>query len=104
MPARTEPIRPNRPDRSGRATAGRRERVRGHPVRSRPVRLTPAGGMPPRGDDPAVPVEHFREMFEAFKAGGNPKYTEYPGVGHGCWDRAYSEKELWVWLKKQKKE
>src|SRR5205085_2380746 len=43
-------------------------------------------------------------MLEAIKkAGGNPKYTEYPGVGHNSWDKAYGTKELWTWLLEQKK-
>jgi predicted peptidase len=37
------------------------------------------------------------------KAGGNPRYTEYPGVGHNSWDRAYAEPELLSWLFSQKK-
>ena len=36
--------------------------------------------------DKACPVEGTREMIEAIKqAGGRPKYTELPGVGHGGW-------------------
>lgn len=27
--------------------------------------------------------------------------TVYPGVGHNCWDRAYSDPQLYVWLLKQ---
>ena len=43
-------------------------------------------------------------MMEAIKkAGGSPKYTEYPGVGHNSWDKAYAEKELFPWLLEQKK-
>jgi predicted peptidase len=54
--------------------------------------------------DQAVPVERSREMIEAIKAaGGNPKYTEYPGVGHNSWDPAYATPELWTWLAEQKK-
>ncbi len=42
--------------------------------------------------DPAVPVGRSRSMIEAIKkAGGEPKYTEYPGVGHNSWDRAYND-------------
>ena len=26
------------------------------------------------------------------------KYTEYPDVGHGAWDPAYADPELWKWL------
>ncbi len=54
--------------------------------------------------DTAVPVSGSRDMIEALKkAGGNPKYTEYPKVGHNSWDRAYGTKELWTWLLEQKK-
>lgn len=54
--------------------------------------------------DPAVKVEGSRSMIEALKkAGGEPKYTEYPGVGHNSWDRAYGTNELYEWLLKQHK-
>lgn len=54
--------------------------------------------------DKAVPVARSRDMVGALKkAGGMPKYTEYPKVGHNSWDNAYGEKELWVWLFEQKK-
>jgi predicted peptidase len=53
--------------------------------------------------DPAVPVEESRRMVEAIKAaGGNVKYTEYPGVGHNSWDAAYGDRELISWLLAQK--
>jgi predicted peptidase len=49
--------------------------------------------------DERVSVNGSRRMIEALKAaGGNPKYTEYPGVGHNSWDRAYGTKELYDWL------
>ena len=54
--------------------------------------------------DPAVPVDRSRELVEALKAaGGHPKYTEYPGVPHNSWDKAYATPELWTWLAQQKK-
>jgi predicted peptidase len=54
--------------------------------------------------DPAVPVARSREMIAALKAaGGHPKYTEYPGVGHNSWDKAYNTDALWTWLFEQKK-
>jgi len=31
-------------------------------------------------------------------AGGTPKYTEYPGVGHNSWIKAYADPELYAWL------
>jgi predicted peptidase len=53
--------------------------------------------------DTAVNVDRSREIIEALKkAGGNPKYTEYPGVGHNSWDNAYGTKELYAWMLEQK--
>jgi predicted peptidase len=54
--------------------------------------------------DTAVKVSGSRDMIEAIKkAGGSPKYTEYPGVGHNSWDQAYGTNELYEWLLKQSK-
>jgi predicted peptidase len=54
--------------------------------------------------DQAVPVQLSRDMIKALKdAGADPKYTEYPGVGHNSWDRAYGTAELYDWLLKQHK-
>jgi predicted peptidase len=45
-------------------------------------------------EDPAVPVERSRKMIEAIRrAGGHPRYTEYPGVGHNSWTPAYTDPE-----------
>ncbi len=42
-------------------------------------------------------------MIDALKkAGGNPIYTEYPGVDHNSWDRAYSTEKLYGWLLQHK--
>jgi predicted peptidase len=50
-------------------------------------------------EDPVVPVARSRSIVEALKtAGGNPSYTEYAGVGHNSWTRAYDEPELVEWL------
>lgn len=49
--------------------------------------------------DPRVPVTESRKLTEAIKSrGGNVRYTEYPGVAHNAWDRAYWEEELLPWL------
>lgn len=49
--------------------------------------------------DDTVPVEESRKMVAALRAmGANVRYTEYPGVGHESWDRAYAESELVPWL------
>jgi predicted peptidase len=47
-------------------------------------------------------VEFNRQMHEALtRAGAHDHYTEYPGVGHNCWDKAYSEEKLYTWMFKQ---
>jgi len=52
--------------------------------------------------DKSVPVDESRKMNEAIKAaGGNVRYTEYEGVEHNSWDRAYAEPELIVWMLSQ---
>jgi predicted peptidase len=54
--------------------------------------------------DTSVPVAGSRDMIAAIKkAGGDPKYTEYPGVGHNSWDKAYGTDELYEWMLKQSK-
>ncbi len=54
-------------------------------------------------DDKAVPVERSRMMIEAIKsAGGSPKYTELPGVGHNSWVQAYHDPgNLLSWMFEQ---
>ena len=38
-------------------------------------------------------------MVEAMKAvGAEVHYTEYPGVKHVSWDKAYDEPKLYPWL------
>jgi predicted peptidase len=52
--------------------------------------------------DRAETVKANRDMAEALtKAGANAKYTEYPGVGHNCWDDAYGTDALYTWLLEQ---
>lgn len=52
--------------------------------------------------DPTVPVEGSRRMIAAVKAaGGEPKYNEFPDVGHGSWDGAYATDGLWEWVFEQ---
>jgi predicted peptidase len=54
--------------------------------------------------DTAVKPERSRNMVAALKkAGGSPKYTEYPTVGHNSWDNAYSDPAFYEWLLAQKK-
>ena len=37
------------------------------------------------------------------KAGGTPKMTIYPGVGHDSWTATYADPEVMAWLFAQKK-
>lgn len=54
--------------------------------------------------DTVVWPQRTRTMVEAMKAAGaNIKYTEYPGVGHNSWDKAYVEPGLFDWLFAQRK-
>jgi predicted peptidase len=42
-------------------------------------------------------------MVEAIKkAGGDPKYTEYPNAGHDSWTATYKDPEMMKWLFEQK--
>jgi len=54
--------------------------------------------------DRFVPVRETRAIIAAIKkAGGHPRYTEYPKVDHNSWIPAYNEPEIWTWLLSQKK-
>ncbi len=49
--------------------------------------------------DDAVPVEASREMNAALLTiHGNVHYTEFPGVGHVSWEKAYATPELFPWM------
>lgn len=49
--------------------------------------------------DPVIPVRRSVEMVEAIrKAGGNPRLTIYPGVGHDSYTETYASDELYEWL------
>jgi predicted peptidase len=56
------------------------------------------------GDDRVVLTAESRSMNAALRAAGSTvQYTEYEGVGHNSWDRAYAEPELWRWLFEQRR-
>ena len=53
---------------------------------------------------PTVPVKFSRDLTAAIAtAGGVAKYTEYPGVGHDSWTKAYDDAEMWAWLFAQRR-
>lgn len=50
-------------------------------------------------EDRVVIPDFSRRTIEAMrKAGGSPKYTEFPGVGHNAWDPAFATPELLPWI------
>jgi poly(3-hydroxybutyrate) depolymerase len=54
--------------------------------------------------DEAVPPGRSREMIDAVRtAGGQPKYTEYQGVGHDCWTQTYVDDAFHAWLFSQRR-
>lgn len=54
--------------------------------------------------DNARIVDGTRAIVAALKAaGGAPRLTEYPGVGHNSWDRAYNNFDLIEWMLAQKR-
>jgi hypothetical protein len=55
--------------------------------------------------DKNVPVSGSRDMIKAIKkAGGNPKYTEFPYEGHNIWYQVTITPGLWDWLFAQKRD
>ncbi len=49
--------------------------------------------------DPTVPVEQSRQMVAALqKIGSSVRYSEYAGVNHNSWDRAYQDPAFPQWL------
>jgi predicted peptidase len=51
------------------------------------------------GDDNVVPTEQSRKMNAALvKRKAEVKYSEFPGVNHGSWQKAYATPDLWDWM------
>lgn len=54
--------------------------------------------------DRAVPLIRTTRMIKAIEtAGGTPKLTIYPGVGHNSWTQTYANRDVLSWLFQQKK-
>lgn len=82
-------------------------------------------GSPPRPDDPYMevakrvshlPIWVFHGQLDSISVraarghvaalrtlGADVRYTEYEGVGHDAWTRAYADPALWTWLFAQKR-
>jgi len=53
-------------------------------------------------DDVISPGESRRMNEMLLREGADVRFNEYKGVGHGAWERAYAEPELWRWLLAQR--
>jgi predicted peptidase len=74
----------------------------GDPTRAGGIR-TPVWAFHGREDE-LVSVQESRRMIEAMRAAGlRPRYSEYPGVEHNVWHRAFQEPDLLDWLFKQRR-
>jgi predicted esterase len=58
-----------------------------------------------QGDaDMVVPVVLVRQMVKDLKkSGAQPRYSEYHGVGHEVWEKAFAEPDLVPWIAAQKR-
>ena len=56
-------------------------------------------------DDPTVSVTQSRNMYNAIVASGGKKakYIELDGLGHNCWDYAFSDRDAFCWMFAQNK-
>jgi predicted peptidase len=55
-------------------------------------------------DDDTVPVTESRRLVEALKkAGGSPRYTEFPGGRHAIWNATFEDPALAKWLMAQRR-
>jgi predicted peptidase len=55
--------------------------------------------------DDINPVEYSRAMVKALEQEGvKPRYTEYKGVKHDSWTKAYQEAELLDWMFRQRRQ
>jgi len=54
--------------------------------------------------DPVVPPSSTRHMIEALrKAGGKPKFTEYPEARHDSWTATYKDPKFLAWMFAQRR-
>ena len=75
------------------------------PIRAAAKRIAKIPQWAFHGDaDDIIRVEHSRQVIGALRReGAEVRYTEYAGVRHNSWDRAYAETELLPWLLAQRR-
>lgn len=55
-------------------------------------------------EDHVVPTWQSRRMYAALTdRQATVRYTEFPGVNHGSWDKAYGTPDLWTWMFAQRR-
>lgn len=75
----------------------------GDPRLARRIAKTPIWVFHGRRDD-VIPVGESRRMVDAIRrAGGRPRFTEYPRIGHDIWEPAFAEPQLVPWLFAQRR-
>ena len=54
--------------------------------------------------DKVVAIDRSQEMIDGIRAaGGAPKFTVYPGVGHDSWTATFANDEVYEWLFAQRR-
>ncbi len=70
----------------------------GDPATATKIKDIPCWAFVGDKDNPKL-VEGMRGMIKALQAAGSqPRYSEFPYVGHNSWDSAYVTPELYPWL------
>jgi predicted peptidase len=75
----------------------------GDPTEAARLKRVPVWAFHGSADD-VVPVAGTRAMIKALRAaGGRVRYTEYKGLGHNVWDKAYGNEPALRWLLAQRR-
>ncbi len=64
---------------------------------------TPVWAFHGRHDEIVNPEFSRRTVNAILEQGGKPRYTEFPEIGHNCWDEAFAIPELIAWMFSQKR-
>ena len=75
----------------------------GDPDDARRIAKTPVWAFHGVLDDRVEVAESRRMVAAVRKAGGKPRYSEYPDEEHNVWHRAFREPEFLSWLFAQRK-
>lgn len=74
-------------------------------LRTRRIAHLPVWAFHGGGADTVVPLDGHRKTIDSLReAGGTPRLTVDPGVGHDAWTPAYAEPGLYDWLLAQRRQ